>query len=210
MRYSQEASHSFTVIDGNDPRDTSNVPRGPDRLLTIETINNEFPIKTYDQWKSEQRTIFKTTDSERTLQTQDAEISGIIESSTPAAAYPFNSDQCTICLEFLDGNDIVRPLKCFHCFHQDCIDPWLTGRRGECPLCKRDYYQPPTTEERISQSASGETTVETIHVHQIPAASQGGRVVGSRDIMGRARILPIYSFMQERNLQEGRFQDSSI
>ncbi|KAL0076945.1 hypothetical protein J3Q64DRAFT_1873949 [Phycomyces blakesleeanus] len=43
---------------------------------------------------------------------------------------------CAICLEGMVGGDVVRQLPCKHEYHTHCIDPWLTSKSGECPLCK--------------------------------------------------------------------------
>jgi Ring finger domain len=53
-----------------------------------------------------------------------------------------SGDNCAICIELLEDDDEVRGLTCGHCYHQTCIDPWLTQRRASCPLCKADYYIP--------------------------------------------------------------------
>jgi len=45
---------------------------------------------------------------------------------------------CTICLEpFQLGEDICfsRHLKCHHCFHSDCLIPWLKNN-DDCPMCR--------------------------------------------------------------------------
>lgn len=45
------------------------------------------------------------------------------------------SDGCAICLdELADGSD-VSILPCYHIFHPECIDMWLS-RENLCPLCK--------------------------------------------------------------------------
>ncbi|KAI8380533.1 hypothetical protein EDC96DRAFT_582586 [Choanephora cucurbitarum] len=48
------------------------------------------------------------------------------------------SETCVICLEFFKINDKVRKLPCQHEYHCICIDPWLTSKSSECPLCKFD------------------------------------------------------------------------
>ena len=64
------------------------------------------------------------------------------------------TENCAICLEFLEDDDDVRELQCHHYFHQPCIDQWLTNRRGQCPLCKRDCVdlEPPTRNRRRSSN----------------------------------------------------------
>jgi len=45
---------------------------------------------------------------------------------------------CTICLEpFEAGQDLSfsRGLKCHHCFHRDCLVPWMM-RNDDCPMCR--------------------------------------------------------------------------
>jgi hypothetical protein len=53
-------------------------------------------------------------------------------------------DNCTVCLETLDS-DVIKVLRCSHCFHITCIIPWFTSdgaRRGSCPACRRELYKP--------------------------------------------------------------------
>lgn len=44
---------------------------------------------------------------------------------------------CSVCLEDLHGDSIVRVLKCRHVYHRDCIDVWLRTH-STCCLCKRN------------------------------------------------------------------------
>ncbi|KAF2874993.1 hypothetical protein BDV95DRAFT_603764 [Massariosphaeria phaeospora] len=65
-------------------------------------------------------------------------------------------DTCAICLDTLEDDEDVRGLTCGHAFHASCVDPWLTGRRACCPLCKADYYVPKVRPEgEADQAASG-------------------------------------------------------
>ncbi|KAF2675008.1 hypothetical protein BT63DRAFT_26416 [Microthyrium microscopicum] len=63
-------------------------------------------------------------------------------------------DTCAICLDVLEDDDDVRGLTCGHAFHAACVDPWLTGRRACCPLCKADYYTPKPRPEGESGAAT--------------------------------------------------------
>jgi len=36
-----------------------------------------------------------------------------------------------------EGPQPLRLLACGHVFHKTCLDPWLTGVSGRCPVCQR-------------------------------------------------------------------------
>ena len=42
---------------------------------------------------------------------------------------------CSICLAPYEEGQAVRTVACFHQFHRDCIDVWLTAN-PTCPICK--------------------------------------------------------------------------
>ncbi|KFK37262.1 hypothetical protein AALP_AA4G234700 [Arabis alpina] len=43
---------------------------------------------------------------------------------------------CSICLLNATEGEIMRRLTvCGHCFHGDCIDPWIE-KKSTCPLCR--------------------------------------------------------------------------
>ena len=44
-------------------------------------------------------------------------------------------NECTICLENFNENEILYELKCKHYYHKTCIDDWLSKKRT-CPLCR--------------------------------------------------------------------------
>ena len=47
-------------------------------------------------------------------------------------------EQCSICLETIKNNDIVREInKCKHCFHIGCADKWFE-EKITCPNCRQD------------------------------------------------------------------------
>lgn len=44
---------------------------------------------------------------------------------------------CVVCMsDFEDGEDLII-LDCFHRYHKECIDSWLT-KNSTCPICKTD------------------------------------------------------------------------
>ncbi|KAL9226478.1 hypothetical protein vseg_002287 [Gypsophila vaccaria] len=47
---------------------------------------------------------------------------------------------CTICRDEVLVQEVVRQLPCLHCYHGDCIVPWLKIR-NTCPVCR---YELPT------------------------------------------------------------------
>uniref|UniRef100_A0A1J3E787 RING-H2 finger protein ATL60 n=1 Tax=Noccaea caerulescens TaxID=107243 RepID=A0A1J3E787_NOCCA len=45
---------------------------------------------------------------------------------------------CAVCLQdAVEGEKMRRLTACRHCFHADCIDPWLE-KRSTCPLCRAE------------------------------------------------------------------------
>ncbi|KAL0668464.1 hypothetical protein Bca4012_031168 [Brassica carinata] len=46
---------------------------------------------------------------------------------------------CAVCLQEAEEGDKMRRLTiCRHCFHADCIDPWLGEMSSTCPLCRAE------------------------------------------------------------------------
>jgi len=47
-------------------------------------------------------------------------------------------DKCSICLEVINENDVVREIKkCKHSFHVKCVDEWFQNNI-KCPNCNQD------------------------------------------------------------------------
>ena len=46
--------------------------------------------------------------------------------------------QCVICLEEFKTGDEQTTVPCFHVFHPDCINKWLT-KNNSCPICKTEF-----------------------------------------------------------------------
>ena len=47
------------------------------------------------------------------------------------------NDECSICLQKITLNQIIRETKCNHNYHAKCLDRWLEERIF-CPLCKKE------------------------------------------------------------------------
>jgi len=43
---------------------------------------------------------------------------------------------CSVCWEDFKLEESVKQLECSHCFHKDCIVPWLE-LHGTCPVCRK-------------------------------------------------------------------------
>jgi hypothetical protein len=48
--------------------------------------------------------------------------------------------ECQICLVEYETGDYLRTLMCFHMYHQQCIDGWLSSRKI-CPLCQAQVLE---------------------------------------------------------------------
>ena len=47
----------------------------------------------------------------------------------------FNLDNCSICLENDNQQEISKIEKCGHCFHTNCVQRWLV-ENNSCPICR--------------------------------------------------------------------------
>jgi len=77
-------------------------------------------------------------EEEELTEEQRQEIINKIINDYPLHSYVPGSDKnetCSICLEKLRKNDVIRTLGCMHAFHQRCLDPWLQTNLI-CPLCR--------------------------------------------------------------------------
>jgi hypothetical protein len=47
-------------------------------------------------------------------------------------------NECIICLEDFNDEDIVKELPCIHVYHINCINKWLSQNSNKCPVCKKE------------------------------------------------------------------------
>ena len=65
------------------------------------------------------------------------------ESKESTAKLDKERNVCAICLEDFKDGDVVTTTPCFHQFHRDCINTWLT-QKAVCPICKYELFKPHT------------------------------------------------------------------
>ena len=54
--------------------------------------------------------------------------------------YNLYNNTCAICLENYETNDEILIFRCNHCFHPDCIEPWISDN-NVCPICKQPIFE---------------------------------------------------------------------
>ncbi|KXS15686.1 hypothetical protein M427DRAFT_320355 [Gonapodya prolifera JEL478] len=73
------------------------------------------------------------------------------------------SDSCPICLDALrTPGAILRTLPCAHVFHAQCVDAWLVGWRGVCPVCRRDLTKDGSEGEGTAMQPVGRDDVSEV------------------------------------------------
>lgn len=60
-------------------------------------------------------------------------------------------DNCVICCDIFNKNELHRTLPCLHTFHATCIDPWLLRSSGACPICKK-HVKPILPQENTDEN----------------------------------------------------------
>ncbi|CAG2161936.1 unnamed protein product [Oppiella nova] len=70
--------------------------------------------------------------------------------------------QCTVCMEDFKVAEKVRHLECSHCYHNECIVPWLQ-MHATCPVCRKELTTSRTTgrPETLSTSTNTDPRVGT-------------------------------------------------
>ncbi|KAI3822329.1 hypothetical protein L1987_09918 [Smallanthus sonchifolius] len=75
--------------------------------------------------------------------------------------------ECAICLcEFEDDNVLRLLTKCYHVFHQECIDLWLDSHKT-CPFCRRSLETPINSPEKSPFEQQNTTPMHEIHEHEV-------------------------------------------
>jgi len=72
------------------------------------------------------------------------------------------SDKCSICLLELDNGEISKKLPCRHCFHGECIIPWLK-KTNSCPVCRQEFPTDNVAYEEYRKELDREHNVDRKH-----------------------------------------------
>jgi hypothetical protein len=48
------------------------------------------------------------------------------------------NQDCTICMESFNNDELVLKTPCEHCFHIECVKNWFTKESVKCPFCRKE------------------------------------------------------------------------
>ncbi|QNQ00561.1 YALIA101S02e18668g1_1 [Yarrowia lipolytica] len=80
--------------------------------------------------------------------------------------YIQEDDNCAICFDNFEDNQIIRQLPCTHRFHADCVDHWLLNSSSQCPMCRMNLRK----EE--NETTENEATTPSTHTQTQTAQPQ--------------------------------------
>src|SRR5277367_5497670 len=205
----EEPDHPYPFETINDPIDRSS---SPDRHPPADEITTEKDVAISSSPVPEESSIAVPSSSKHRDSTFSVDADPDEEedhSPIPDELLATSGDNCAICIELLEDEDEVRGLTCGHCYHQTCLDPWLTQRRASCPLCKADYYIPkppqptdPTT-TTPGETAATTTTQQTVTTeHWAPLFYRPFRPVRNPSTAGPSYPPPFTRFDHRHRIPE--------
>jgi E3 ubiquitin-protein ligase RNF38/44 len=122
--------------------------------------------------------------NQRTVRLTEQQVNEI-----PAVIYTVGMSEveeptCSICLADYEPNERLRVLPCRHCFHQECLDPWL-ARNANCPNCRTSLV-PGDDSDNTNDLEAGGRAGDTVRDGGI--ARDGSAGSGSEEDMIRQHL----------------------
>ncbi|KAJ9513772.1 hypothetical protein QJQ45_015515, partial [Haematococcus lacustris] len=132
--------------------------------------------------------------------------SAIAEGSSKDTVYAACApdEACTVCHEAMASGTEVVQLPCSHCFHEDCVMPWL-GEHNTCPVCRyalemevdpptsqrarhagssRSHRRPPSAPTTAAQSV--EPGSDAVEAQPAPAGHSGPSLASQSSVLADA------------------------
>lgn len=110
------------------------VPTAPDARQSL-------PRRTVGPRRASSKALMVNPE-ERTPSTEhDGDAAGGAAATVDSAA-AHAGDTCTVCHDDYEEGATVVELPCTHCFHEDCIMPWLETH-NTCPVCRKELPPDP-------------------------------------------------------------------
>ncbi|PVZ96817.1 hypothetical protein BB558_007147 [Smittium angustum] len=79
-----------------------------------------------------------------------------LEKEQPHSYIEIGEDvECMICFEQINMDDDVRVIPCYHVFHSQCLDTWLTTQSCVCPTCRLNLK---TVNDEDNTNTNGQQT----------------------------------------------------
>lgn len=100
----------------------------------LESLRKDTPNLPAEMQNKVQSFLACFSHLQRNVGSQDEEIN--LESVKFRKNIDVFSGECSICLSEFKPNQMVKRAQCKHCFHSECIEPWILKQRT-CPNCKK-------------------------------------------------------------------------
>lgn len=122
------------------------------------------------------------------------------------APAPHDAQECSICLEALDGDDTLET-NCGHLFHRDCIVQALVHNHS-CPNCRTEVYSldaPGTAQDKAKAQAQAQAEAkarQAKRAHRATRAARDGQ--RAREALERAMQRQARDFLRRQEVQRMR------
>lgn len=72
--------------------------------------------------------------------------------------------QCSVCMDDFKLEEQVKQVPCGHCYHKDCIVPWLE-LHNSCPICRKIFDPISEVNDHRSNSTAAATSNSSSNSH---------------------------------------------